>query len=171
MKFRKTIEKDLPHIKNIFNQAIAGLKAAQIDQWQNGYPNIDAVRQDMTQNESYVLLKDDQVAATAMIAFGGEAAYDQIFDGKWLSSGKYAVIHRIAVADTFKGQGLAGEIIKKTETLCLEQQIPSIRIDTHPENAAMQRMLLKSGFVHCGAILLPDGAEAGSKRLTYEKLL
>jgi RimJ/RimL family protein N-acetyltransferase len=46
-------------------------------------------------------------------------------------------------------------------------QIPNIRIDTHRDNAIMQHLLEKNGFVKCGIIYVEDG----SPRIAYQKRL
>lgn len=66
-----------------------------------------------------------------------------------------------------KGQGLASEIIKEIEKMCLSRKIHSIRIDTHEDNKPMQRLIEKNGFKYCGIIYLNDK----SKRLAFEKLI
>ena len=94
-------------------------------------------------------------------------SYNTITDGKWLSSQDYVTIHRIAVSNNYRGQNIAREIIKGAEVLALKRDIKSIRVDTHHDNLAMQKFLLKNKFIYCGIIFLVDG----SKRLAYEKIL
>ena len=66
-----------------------------------------------------------------------------------------------------KGRGVAGELFKNIEEVCLENNINNIKIDTHRENKSMQRFLNKNGFEYCGIIYLKDGAE----RIAFEKIL
>ena len=79
----------------------------------------------------------------------------------------YAVIHRIAVDHELKGIGLSSEMIKQTELMCNKKSVGSIKVDTHEDNQAMQRSLIKNGFDYCGVIYLADG----SKRVAFEKCL
>ena len=99
-----------------------------------------------------------------MISKAIEPNYNYI-EGKWLQDGKYLVVHRIAIRDNYKGQGLAKIILD--ETLKLFPNISSIRMDTHDDNLSMQRFLTKYGFNYCGTIYL----ENKEKRRAYEKLL
>jgi RimJ/RimL family protein N-acetyltransferase len=115
---------------------------------------------------SYVLLKDDNIVATVAVSFDGESTYNNIYDGKWLTNDKYAVIHRIAVDNTYKGLGLSSEIIKRIEELCVINNVHSIKVDTHRENLSMQRLLKKNNFEYCGIIYLLDGNE----RIAFEKI-
>ena len=167
MEFRKSIKSDIKEIINIIEEAQSYFKANGIDQWQNGYPNEESIMNDIESGESYVLLKDDKVIATAYLSFSGESDYDVIYDGKWISQGDYAVVHRVAVSSNIKGHGVAGELFKYIEEICLGNNIKHIKIDTHRQNKSMQRFLSKNGFEYCGVIYLEDNSE----RIAFEKVL
>lgn len=167
MEFRKSSKSDIATIMSIIKQAQSYFKKKGIDQWQNNYPNAETISNDIYRNESYVLLKDNKIVATAAISFDGEKTYDTIYDGQWLSNNEFAVIHRIAVDNSFKGSGLSSKIIKQAEQLCLDKGINSIKIDTHEENIPMQNLLKKNEFKYCGIIYLEDG----NKRIAFEKTL
>ena len=167
MEFRKSIKSDIKEIINIIEEAQSYFKANGIDQWQNGYPNEESIKNDIESGESYVLLKNDKIIATAYLSFSGESDYDVIYDGKWISQGDYAVVHRVAVSSNIKGHGIAGELFKCIEKICLENNIKHIKIDTHRQNKSMQRFLSKNGFKYCGVIYLEDNSE----RIAFEKVL
>lgn len=167
MEFRKAVITDISDIMKIIRQAQAYFKEAGINQWQNNYPNVETISNDIDNNNSYILLKDSNIVATAAVSFDGEKTYDLIYDGEWISNNEYAVIHRIAVANNYKGLGLSSEIIKNVEKLCLNKGVDSIKVDTHEENLSMQSLLKKNKFQYCGIIYLEDG----SKRIAFEKTL
>lgn len=166
MKLRKTTEKDIDDVMKIINEAQEYFKSAGIDQWQNGYPNSDTIYTDIKNNNSYVLERENEIIATAMISFEKDKTYNKIYEGQWLSNKDYAVIHRIAVSEKYKGQGIAANIISKVEDLCKEKRVNSIKIDTHKDNLSMQRLLEKTGFKYCGVIFLEDN----NKRVAFEKV-
>lgn len=167
MEFRKSVEADISNIMNIIKQAQAYFKEQGINQWQNDYPNSEVIGEDIANKYSYVLLKDKKILATAAISFDGEKTYEAIYEGKWISNNEYAVIHRIAVDNSYKGFGLSSEIIKNVEKLCLNNGVHSIKVDTHEENISMQKLLGKNQFKYCGIIYLEDG----SKRIAFEKMI
>ncbi|MBU3161166.1 GNAT family N-acetyltransferase [Clostridium frigoris] len=167
MEFRKAVETDTNDIMSIIMQAQAYFKKHGINQWQNNYPNVEIIRNDTNNKNGYVLLKGDNIVATAAISFDGEKTYDSIYEGQWISDNEYAVIHRIAVDNNYKGLSLSSQIIKNTEQICLSKGVYSIKVDTHEENLSMQKMLKKNKFQYCGIIYL----ENGSKRIAYEKIL
>lgn len=166
MEFRKSKIEDIPMMMEIIKQAQNYFKSKDIDQWQDGYPNEENLREDIIQGESYVMLLDDKIVATAVISFRGESTYNEIYRGNWLSDREYAVVHRVAVNDDYKGQGLSHKIIEFSQKKCKELGYSSIKIDTHKDNFVMRSLLEKNGFKYCGIILLEDGAE----RVAYEKL-
>jgi GNAT superfamily N-acetyltransferase len=169
MKFIKTKRKDLEPIMKIIGEAQVFLASHNIDQWQNGYPNEEAILRDITNNVSYIITsKDSILTGTAMFSTKKEPTYKSI-EGEWItkSDSKYGVIHRMAVTNEFRKKGVAKFIFEQCEQLLLHNNIESMRIDTHEDNLAMQGLLNKLKYLYCGVIYL----ENGDKRLAYEKLI
>lgn len=167
MQFRKSEKCDIDEIMKIIKQAQIYFKENGIDQWQNNYPNPDTIKNDIDNGVSYVLIKDDKIVGTTVISFDGESTYNHIYDGQWLSNEKYAVIHRIAINNDYKGMALSSKIINYTEEICRERNVNSIKVDTHKDNISMQKLLEKNDFKYCGKIILNDGAE----RIAFERIL
>lgn len=165
MIFRQSTRNDLNEIMHIIKQAQEYFKGAGIDQWQDGYPQLELMEEDIDKNRSYVLLEEQKICGIMSILFDGEKDYDQIYEGRWLTDGKYAAIHRIAVDTKQKGRGFASFMIEKAQELCLGKNIHSIKVDTHRDNIVMQKMLKKQGFEYCGVIYLEDMSE----RIAFEK--
>lgn len=167
MEFRKAVKSDIDSIMNIIKQAQDYFKKEGIDQWQDGYPDVETISNDIAEGNSYVLLKDNNIVVTAAVSFDGESTYDSIYEGEWISNNEYAVIHRIAVDNNYKGLGLSSQIIKSVEELCLSKDVHSIKVDTEHENISMQKLLKKNKFQYCGIIHLEDGSE----RVAFEKTI
>jgi O-6-methylguanine DNA methyltransferase len=167
MIFRKSIEKDLKKIMEIVNGAKELLKENEVDQWQSGYPNEEVILEDIEKGYSYVLEDKGVILGTTALSFDREKTYDEIYDGEWVSSGKYGVIHRIAVNRNIKIKGIGTEIIKRSEEICFDKGIKNIKIDTHEDNITMKKLLEKNNFKYCGVIYL----EGNIKRIALEKVL
>ena len=167
MEFRKAVKADADSILSIIRQAQDYLKEQGIDQWQNHYPNMETVMNDISNGNGYVLVMDQMIVGTAVVIFDGEKTYGAIYNGNWISNDRYAVIHRIAIESDHKGLGLSAFILRNVEEMCLKLGVHSIRLDTHKDNSSMQKMLLKNGFQYCGIIYLADNIE----RIAFEKLL
>lgn len=159
MELRKTEKNEITAVMDIINDSIAGLKAAGIDQWQKGYPNATSIEYDIEQGWAYVLVDGKEILATLALCFQPDPNYEKIFEGQWINLEPYAVIHRIAVKMTRKGEGLALIAMNRCEDICLKNHVFNIKVDTHRVNKSMQRMLYKAGYQYCGIIYLIDGAE------------
>lgn len=167
MEFRRTVLDDVDNVMEIIKQAQAYFKEQGIDQWQNNYPNVEVISEDIANGHSYVLVKDNNIIATVAVSFDGEKTYESIYEGEWITNGEFAVIHRIAVDNNYKGLGISSEIIKHIEKLCLDRRVGSIKADTHEENLSMQKLLKKNDFKYCGIIYL----ESGNRRVAFEKVI
>lgn len=167
LALRYTKLEDIERVMEIIKQAQQYFKEKGINQWQNGYPNAKVIENDIKNGHSFVLIKNNEIVGTIAISFEGEVTYNKIFEGAWKSNDNYAVIHRIAVDHELKGIGLSSEMIKQTELMCNKKSVRSIKVDTHEDNQAMQRALIKNGFDYCGVIYLADG----SKRVAFQKCL
>ncbi|MBQ9939488.1 MAG: GNAT family N-acetyltransferase [Oscillospiraceae bacterium] len=170
MIFRKAKESDLADISRIMAQARGFMEQNGVVQWVNGYPSDEVVLEDIREENCWVFADDRGVCATVTVLTDGEPDYDKIYDGKWLTGdeGKYIAMHRVAVADRVRGQGVAPKLTAQIKERARSEGFESIRIDTHRDNKAMQRMLTKSGFSPCGIIYLRKN---GDERIAFEWLV
>ncbi|MCI8402999.1 MAG: GNAT family N-acetyltransferase [Lachnospiraceae bacterium] len=167
MIFRKTQKSDREQVVSLWQQAREYFKEQRIDQWQDGYPDIETLKEDIRSGESYVLEDSHtgRILATAYISLAPEPDYREIFEGSWQWEYPYGVVHRVAVSPDHKGQGLAGILISHARDMCRERGAGSLRIDTHEDNRSMQRMLEKNGFTRRGVIYL---GRDGARRIAFE---
>ena len=134
-------------------------------QWTEDYPNTNTIREDIQNRKGYVIRFDGAIAAYLCIDFDGEPAYREI-QGAWQTEEPYAVVHRMAFADEFRGRGLTETAFRLIEALCLERGVRSLRVDTGLANRRMQHILEKNGFSHRGTIYFQGG-----ERMAYDKSL
>ena len=176
MIIRKAEISDIDSICRIICEAQAQMARLGIDQWQNGYPDRLAIEADIRSGVGLVLCEKKEVEeecseimAYCAAIFGVESTYVRIDGGKWLTDNdsRYVVVHRLAVADRFKHQGVATDFMHRVERLAIERCCDSFRIDTHRDNRYMHALCSRLGFVRCGIIYVSDG----SPRVAYEKVL
>ncbi|HXK76054.1 MAG TPA: GNAT family N-acetyltransferase [Bacteroidaceae bacterium] len=147
----------LPQMMLCIQEAQARLAAADIGQWQDGYPNSEQLLKDITRKESYVILYKNKVIATFCASFSEDPNY-KVIDGAWHYDAPYVVLHRIAVRNSHLRQGLAAQIFQYTMQVASNKGISLFRVDTHADNQAMQSLLNRFGFRYCGIIQVRDGA-------------
>ena len=171
---RPATAEDIPAMEAIAEQARAFLALNRVDQWAGSdppYPSGVDFLADMGRGECHVLTCGGEVGAFFTLSTAPEDGYAAITDGKWSAGEPYAVIHRCAVADKWRGAGLADRMVEECGRLALEQGIFWLRADTHKKNKAMQGLLRKRGFQYRGNVLVdaPEGHDP--RRVAYEKRL
>ena len=164
MYIRKSTQRDFARMMEIYAYARDFMAShGNPNQWgATNWPPEALIHQDIQDGSSYVCVNDDgTVIGTFFFRQGPdiEPTYREISDGAWLDGSPYGVIHRLASDGSVKGVG----------AFCLNwayAQCGHLRIDTHKDNAVMQNMVKKLGFVHCGTIYVE---EDNDPRLAYEK--
>ena len=146
-------------------QAQAFLKRCGVDQWQKGYPNRDNIVTDIQAGKGVLFVDNNTIVGYACVDFDGEPAYDEL-KGKWLDQQPYAVIHRMAVSDQYKGKGIAKAFFLAIEPFVKERGISSIRVDTDEDNEIMKHLLDVTGYTFCGDIWFDN-----SPKIAYQKQL
>ncbi len=163
--FRKATAPDLDKIWTILQQAIARRKADGSNQWQDGYPNPDVVRNDIQNRIGYALTDGNNIIGYCAVLENDEPAYSNI-EGKWLTTGNFLVVHRVAVSDAYAGMGMGKIMMEHIEELARSRNIFSIKADTNFDNIAMLRTFEKLGYTYCGEVYF-----RGSARKAFEKVL
>lgn len=170
MDIRKSTHGDTGSLLALFDEARKTIARLGIDQWQNGYPSLEVVSEDISLERSYAVNIDSQLCGTFVLIDNGEPTYDKIYEGDWKTGNEsqdYVAIHRVAVSVAVRGKGISTAIISYAESHARALGRTALRIDTHKGNIVMRRMLEKHGFEYCGVIYLEDG----NPRVAYEKII
>lgn len=159
LTFRHAGVEHLPHLLALAHEArLTMRRSGNMNQWINGYPDTQVFMRDIEHRCSYIAIDENgNIVATFAFMPGPEPTYANIYEGQWLDSAHYFVIHRIAGSTSRRG------ILKEIINYCLTVT-DNIRIDTHRDNVIMRHLLEKLNFTYCGIIYLNDGAE----RLAYQ---
>lgn len=177
MNIRKSTLDDLDSIMEVLADGRTHLATLGVEQWQGYYPQEDVIISDIERNESFVVVDEEgKLLATAMLGLHGEDDYHSIHHGMWLTSGAtepipYAVLHRVAVCKQARGSGVSVFLITELEKKASEAGRQSVRVDTHPRNLPMRKLLDKNGYSECGIVLISHAEEFDPRRVAYEKVL
>ena len=169
---RRAVPEDMDALLDILGQAKAYLRESGVDQWQEGYPNREALMADMEAGRGWLFECEGRPAGYECISMSPEECYRDI-DGAWLTEGEnYAVIHRAMAAAKYRGTMLATEMFGFAAELAAGLGKASVRVDTHRDNRAMNRLCTKLGYQFCGVVDLSSVDPAhDSLRNAYEKLI
>lgn len=172
---------EAPRVMEILEDGKHSIARFGIEQWQHGYPNLEAVERDIAVNACYVAEDADGTLLGSLALLGGiDAEYcraqvgwltDNPFEGVGIAP--YLAIHRSATAAEALKRGVMGFMFGEAESIARARGLSSIRIDTHPGNIAMRRFLAKQGFTELAPFELTQkgDAETDLTRIAYEKLV
>jgi RimJ/RimL family protein N-acetyltransferase len=163
--FKKADVKDIPEIWAVLQNAIIRRKNDGSKQWQDGYPNIEVITNDIENGFGYILTEGENTIGYFAILINDEPEYLKI-EGNWLTNTDFVVFHRVAIAEKYLGQNLSQKIIAFIEDFAIKMNIKSLKADTNHDNFAMMKIFEKSGFTFCGIVHF-----RGSPRRAYEKVL
>lgn len=168
---RKATLEDIDEISRIYTEARRFMKnSGNMNQWDDNYPSVEIIRDDILNENLYVIESKDivknikHIAAVSMISLCNEKDYEKIYSGNWNSNDNYAVIHRFAVADRYRRKGISKIFFYEIFNMIRENGISWVRIDTHRENIPMQNFLEKIGFDFCGIVFIKNNEE----RIAYD---
>ncbi|NGY37950.1 GNAT family N-acetyltransferase [Flavobacterium sp. XN-5] len=164
-QFRKATISEIPKIWDILQKAISRRKKDGSNQWQDGYPNPEVIKNDIDKNAGFVLTEGETIIGYTALLISDEPEYEKIV-GKWLTNNDFVVFHRVAISENHLGKGLATKLVGFIEDFAISNNIYSIKADTNFDNFAMIKVFDKLGYVYCGEVYF-----RGSARKAYEKII
>ena len=153
---RKATIGDIESIMGIVSCAQQALRELGIDQWQDGYPRVNDIEEDIEHGVGYVATNGYKVLGYAAIVLTGEPAYEQIANA-WHTSEQYVVVHRLCVDSSARRQGVALRLMQHAAHIARKHNFSAFRIDTHKGNTRMLAMMQRLGFEHVGKITYESG--------------
>mgnify|MGYP006078158585 FL=1 len=164
-QFRPAKISEAFEIWQILKDAIQRRKEDGSNQWQDGYPNMDVVKNDIERKIGFVLTQNDNIIGYTAVIINDEPDYINI-EGKWLTNQEFMVYHRVAISKKFLAKGMAKKMMKLIEEYALSKNIYSLKADTNHDNIPMLKIFEKMGYSFCGTVHIRQ-----SPRKAYEKVL
>ncbi|WP_454967897.1 GNAT family N-acetyltransferase [Gemella sanguinis] len=164
---RKANSTEIEEIMSVIEDGKEFLKQQGINQWQHGSPGRSDIENDIKQETSYVYELDGKKVATAMLNTY-DADYEK-YPTLWTKCNKYLVIHRLAIKEEYRSQGIGHKFMSDIILFAKENSVDYIRIDTHKDNEIMKKYLSKNNFKELGEIKLSMKNILDDKeRIAYE---
>lgn len=167
MELRLAKCQDKDSILKFYKDGSLKLKSEGIDQWQGAkIPNLDNFK-DLIKNKEIFVLEDDRRSVATCVIKKYDYDYDNNMHGSWITDGSFIAIHRVATGSEFRKKGYGKALLELCEDYAKENNIKSLRIDTHKDNKSMQNLIKKLGYNYCGIVYIGGTDE----RLAFEKVL
>jgi len=149
---RKAGLSDLPEMMVAYRNAREYMvSSGNPNQWREGFPTEDFIRNEIIRGFSYVVIGDsNEIEGAFSMIPGTDPTYIHIYNGKWINDEPYCTIHKLASRQRQKG-------LFKAVIAYASERYDNVRADTHKDNKTMQHLLLAAGFRYTGIIYLLNG--------------
>ncbi|MCT4542814.1 MAG: GNAT family N-acetyltransferase [Vallitalea sp.] len=162
---RKATINDINSIMKVKIEAVNVMKQDNNDQWDDEYPSKEMFINDINSNELYVYEIENEIAGVMCITTKEDDEYKPV---NWSVTGKHFIVHRLAIADKFRKNGIAMKLLSYAETLGKENDILIIKLDTFSKNKRAQNLFVKMGYNYVSDIHFPRKKEPYH---CYEKII
>jgi ribosomal protein S18 acetylase RimI-like enzyme len=142
--FQKGCKEDIQEIFEAFSEGIKEMIANGIYQWDEVYPGIEDLENDLECEELYVGKSEGNIGVVYVL---NKDYDDQYQNGKWvLETEEFMVIHRLCVHPKFQNHGFGKKTLLHIEETLKSQGIQSIRLDAYTLNPYALRMYNSLGY-------------------------
>lgn len=164
---RKANLNDLREIKKLTEACAKALQQQNIFQWNEHYPSLEKLKNDIEKQELYVFEKENRIISIIVLTSKMDDVYRNI---NWLSkTGNNLYVHRLATHPEFWGKGYARKMMDFAEEFAKNKNFTSIRLDTFSKNIRNQKFYEARGYTKLGDVYFPHKNEHPFH--CYEKLL
>jgi len=139
----------------MFQAVIAHLRAQGIEQWDEIYPALHDIKQDVAHGAMYVFLDDGKVQSAVTLNEEQDPTY---VEGDWeFKENPIAVIHRLCVHPNAQGKGFGKRTVLMAEEHLRKLGYRSIRLDAFEQNYTSNAMYRSLGYQTAGEVQLRKG--------------
>ena len=154
---RKAELKDLASVKNLTESCAKSMQEKGIFQWNEYYPSLDRLQEDITKGEMYLLQDDEDLQGIVVLTPHMDEEYIPV---EWLSPNETNLyVHRLATNPEMWGSGNGRKLMEFAEHFARKNGYISVRLDTFSQNRRNQRFYEARGYKRLGNIYFPKQSE------------
>lgn len=139
----KATQNDINSIMDCYKATIQRMHDLKIFQWDNSYPTIDLIENDIKHNNYYIYKDNGEILGGVCLNQDQHPTYSNI---QWSFNEPVIVVHRLAINPSAQGKGIAKKMMKFVEELCITNAYKGIRLDTFVDNKLAIGLYLKLGY-------------------------
>ncbi|BAP31473.1 GCN5-related N-acetyltransferase [Chryseobacterium sp. StRB126] len=151
---RKAVHEDVFQAAQVLEEVKADMLNQGIDQWDQEYPNIKVLTEDIEKGEGFVFEEQGKVLAYMAL---NELCDEEYNDLNWTTPTPFIVIHRLYVKPTAQGKGISSKMIRYAEDFAVQNQYQSIRFDAFSLNNTANIVYTKKGYELVGTVRFRKG--------------
>ena len=152
MIIKKANKTDLDNIMLMYKSCVKGMLANDIDQWDDTYPDIETISQDLEKQSYYIAEEKGEIIGGINIDKNQDKTY---LDIDWEDkTNSFLIVHRLGVKEEFWNKKIGKDLMIFTEELVIEKGLKSIRLDTYSGNPKAMEFYRRLGYRELGTINL-----------------
>ena len=158
MRIRQAYQDDLLKAKKLTETCAVRMQQLGIFQWNEHYPSLEKLQQDIDHKELYVLEENDHIFGIIVLS---ETMDEEYIDVSWLTpSEKNLYIHHLATHPDSWGKGYGQKLMDFAEEFARKLDFTSIRLDTFSLNKRNQKFYEARGYKKLEDIYFPKQSAA-----------
>jgi GNAT superfamily N-acetyltransferase len=149
------VKADLSHLQPAYGllaEVRDHLCSIGIHQWDEHYPAMPAVQQDIDHGSLFIATRSGTLVGTVSIDASQDLEYQQI---PWRHPGSSLVLHRLCVSPVHQGHGIGTAIMDFAEAYATAGGHGSIRLDVYSGNADSVSFYENRGYQMAGRFMIP----------------
>lgn len=139
---------------NLIRSCVQDMEAKGIHQWDEIYPDEKTIRNDIDNEQLYLLEDNNQVCGIIVLNEFQEPEYKSI---DWKFNGKTLVVHRLAIDPTYQRKGYAKILMQFAHKFTKKRGYKAIRLDAFIHNPASVGLYENLGYRNAGTVTFRKG--------------
>ena len=153
MRILKANLNDSTEILKIFERCKEKLVIQRIYQWDDEYPNVQYINEDINTGALYKGVVESRIAAVISFDESQEKEYEML---NWrYTNGTSLIVHRLAVDPDFQGLRFSSILMEYAENYAIENGFSSIRLDAYVGNKMVIDFYRRKGYREAGEVYFP----------------
>ena len=165
--YEKAQETDKDAVMELFDAAKEDMAEKGIDQWDELYPSIADVGEDIKDGTLTLVKQGKKLMAVYTLNKKQESAYK--FGDFKDNSDDYVVLHRLCVSPKQQGMGVAARTLRHIEEQAVKEGYSSIRLDVFTKNPRAVKLYENAGYRYAGDAYFRKGKFLLMEKLIYAK--
>jgi GNAT superfamily N-acetyltransferase len=154
---------DITGLMDLVRACILNMQSQGIDQWDDVYPDRGTIQRDIDDGAVFIAKIAGVIAGMATLNEHQDPEYTEV---PWRFLGRPGIIHRLMVAPTAEGKGVARALMRFLETRGESIGYNCIRLDVFVQNPRAVRFYELSAYHRAGQVRFRKG-----NFYCYEKIL
>jgi ribosomal protein S18 acetylase RimI-like enzyme len=155
MTIAKASPSDIPEIMSLIHAAVKKMMAGGLYQWNEHYPNIDIITEDIDAGTLFKISQKGRIAAVVVL---NKQYSTQYKDLDWRDEGgKFLIVHRLCVHPDYQSKGYSKKLMFFAEDYAKKNRYSSIRLDTYTSNHIALALYESLNYRRAGTVTFESG--------------